>query len=267
MLGSFKFLQKFIAPRDSDSTPDISLIAPEDTLLVVGDIHGSFDLLQSAVRAAEDFVTEHGGGDPVTPKLVFVGDYIDRGESSAEVLEWVYNLHRAMPEHVICLMGNHERMLLEFLDDPAGRGERWLRNGGLQTLASYKIANVRPNLDLEELTAVSAELETALPAGMIDWLRSLPRLFQSGNVCIVHAAMDPHLSVEQQSPQVLIWGHSDFLFSPRDDDLWVVHGHTIFKEPTIAKSRISIDTGAYHTGKLTIAALAPGFCDFIQTGD
>lgn len=242
---------------------DVSSIAPDHRLLVIGDIHGSEELLGQKLKDIDDFVSEYLAPEGEVPIVVFVGDYVDRGEESAAVLKWLFELQQDLPDNVVCLLGNHERMMLDFLDDPAGRGVRWLRNGGLQTLASFNIGGVRERSSAEELVEASEELEQALPEGLLDWLRQLPLMYRSGNVCVVHAAMDPHLAPDDQSTQALLWGHRDFLTTARDDGLWVVHGHTIVPEPEICKSRISIDTGAYHSGRLTVAAIEPGNCRFI----
>lgn len=241
----------------------MGLLNPTNGLFVVGDVHGSHDLLQRKISDIDSYLDQHGYNPSMMPHLIFVGDYIDRGENSADVLHWLFNLTREVPDHVTCLLGNHERMMLEFLDDPAGRGQRWLRNGGLQTLASYRIGGVHERSDVEALTDASHRLEEALPEGVLKWLHELPLMYRSGNVCVVHAAMDPHLDPEDQSSQAMLWGHNEFLTTPRDDGLWVVHGHTIVREPQIAPSRISIDTGAYHSGRLTAAAIGPGTCTFL----
>ncbi|MFK7837592.1 MAG: metallophosphoesterase [Sulfitobacter sp.] len=263
MFDRFKSMVSRIAPAPTPAQVDLDQIAPDGPILVLGDIHGSYDLLRDKLVELDAYVTQNARVLGTSPQLVFVGDYVDRGEHSAQVLEWVFGLANQMPGIVTCLMGNHERMMIDFLDDPAGRGVRWLRNGGLQTLASYKVGGVRERSDVEELTAASLALEAALPDGLLEWLRALPLSFQTGNVCVVHAAMDPHLGLADQVSNSLLWGHNEFMSRDREDGLWVVHGHTIVKEPEIRKSRISIDTGAYHTGKLTAAAISPGQCIFI----
>ncbi len=242
---------------------DETLIAPEQVLLVVGDIHGCHSLLGQKLNDVDAYVKANAQHIGDFPRLVFVGDYVDRGEQSAQVLQWVFELQQVLPDQVICLMGNHERMMLDFIDDPAGRGVRWLRNGGLQTLASYNIGGLRERSDVEELTEASHALEAAMPDGLLEWLRALPLLHHSGNVCVVHAAMDPHLGPNDQTYNTLLWGHKEFMTTARSDGYWVVHGHTIVREPQITKSRISIDTGAYHSGRLTVAVVAPGSCVFI----
>ncbi|MGJ8555929.1 MAG: metallophosphoesterase family protein [Sulfitobacter geojensis] len=263
MLKRLKSLFSTIQSPTLQADADIDAIAPDRLLLVLGDIHGSFDLMGQAIRRVEEYVEAVPERAAQNPQLIFVGDYIDRGEQSKQVLDWIYDLATQMPDAVTCLMGNHERMMLDFIDDPVGRGARWLRNGGLQALASYNIGRVRENSDAEELVEASLALEAALPEGMLHWLRNLPLQYQSGNVCVVHAAMDPHLAPQDQTRQTMLWGHNEFMSTPRTDGIWVVHGHTIVKEPQLHTQRISIDTGAYHTGRLTAAAIGPGTCEFI----
>lgn len=238
-------------------------LLPEQHLVVIGDIHGCADLLRSAFDRVDATFNAEDPNDGQVPHLVFVGDYIDRGEKSAEVLSLLFGIQRELPDKVTCLMGNHEKMMLDFIDDPSGRGRNWLRNGGLQTLSSYQIGGIREQSNVQELTEASQALEDTLPTGMLQWLRDLPLEFRSGNVCVVHAGMDPHLAPEEQSSRVLLWGHHDFMKIPRNDGLWVVHGHTIVEEPQIRPSRISIDTGAFHSGRLTVARIKPGACEFL----
>ena len=160
-------------------------------------------------------------------------------------------------------MGNHERMMLEFLDDPAGRGARWLGNGGLQTLASFGIGGLGARPALEDMTKASEALAVALPDGMEAWLRALPLMWRSGNLVCVHAGMNPAKPPEAQEASTLLWGHPKFLSQPRRDGLWVVHGHTIVEAPEAQAGRIAVDTGAYHSGRLTAAALSAGQCRFL----
>lgn len=249
--------------KPSKATANPADLAPDRLLLVVGDIHGSYEALNDAVQRIEAFVTADPALAALNPLLVCVGDYVDRGERSADVLNFLFDLQVNRSDMVACLMGNHERMMLDFLDDPAGRGGRWLRNGGLQTLASFGIGGIHERSDAESLTEASLAFEAAMQPGMLEWLRELPLKCHSGNVWITHAAMDPYLEPFDQPANVMLWGHKDFMTTPREDGYWVVHGHTIVRSPQLEPSRISIDTGAYATGRLTVAAIAPGKCTFI----
>ncbi len=232
--------------------------APDRPLAVVGDLHGRADLLVQIV----ELIAQEAGTD-VT--LVFVGDHIDRGENSAEVLGILQRLQGELwPAEVICLKGNHEAMLLDFLDTPEEMGMFWMRNGGASTLASYGIRLPAPSDDA--LRAASDALRAALADGTGAWLRALPVSHRCGNVFIAHAGADPHLPLAEQTEIDLLWGHPDFMTTPRDDGIWVAHGHTICQEPRAAKGRISVDTGAYATHRLTAALLSGGECRFLSIG-
>jgi serine/threonine protein phosphatase 1 len=245
--------------RRPASPPFDAPLAPKIPFYAVGDLHGRADLLETALeRIAADRAAQGNAKAPI----IFLGDYVDRGENSAAVLARLRAL-QGEDNSTICLMGNHEKMMLEFLDDPVSRGGRWLRNGGLQTLASYGVGGLSERAPAEDLMEASDALREALPEGTEAWLRALPTRWQSGNICCVHAAMDPELGPDLQSRSTLLWGHPEFFTHARQDGLWVIHGHTIVPEPEQAGGRIAIDTGAYATGRLTVAALSEGACRFI----
>lgn len=219
---------------------------------VVGDIHGRMDLL-------DELLAGIAAGKP--GQLVFSGDYIDRGPQSAAVLQRLMRLTGA-----VCLMGNHERMLLDFLDQPAVAGGRWLRNGGGETLTSLGITGRLPGeTAAARMEGLAARVRAALPGGAEDWLRGLPLWWQEGGLGVVHAGADPRVALENQTEAALLWGHRDFSM-PRPDGLWIGHGHVIVKEPRAEAGRISVDTGAWATGRLTGAWIEGGEVRFLQTG-
>lgn len=230
-------------------------LAPLRPFVAIGDIHGCFDLMQRHYTTLRAELGE-------AIEVVFLGDYADRGPQSAQVLEQLFAWQTASPDTVICLMGNHEKMLLEFIDDPAGKGLRWLVNGGRETLASYGITLPPGQVTADDAADAADAFEAALPDGLEAWLRDLPLIWSNGNIHCVHAAMDPSKPPEAQNRRTLLWGHRDFLTTPRADGQTVVHGHTIMAEPTLGDTRISIDTGAYHSGRLTAALISPGACEF-----
>lgn len=253
-----KRLLKLFAPRSSPPPAPLLACAPARLTYVIGDIHGMAALLDSLLARIE---TDRAGA---SADIVFVGDYIDRGPDSAAVLARVFELAQNSTGPATCLLGNHERMMLDFLDDPARYGARWLHNGGQETLQSYGITStVRHGAD-DPLQARAKALRTALPDGIEDWLRALPRLWQSGTLAVVHAAADPALPLDQQDPDSLIWGHRDFLTTARHDGIWLAHGHTMVKTARAQNGRISLDTGAYRTGRLTAARIESGGIAFLQ---
>lgn len=245
--------RKAVAETPAPPTPPI---APGPAFVAIGDIHGRADLL----REVETRIEAQAPGLPV----VFVGDYVDRGEQSREVLELLMSTSPKGPQPVTCLMGNHERMLLDTLDAPERYTARWLRNGGLQTLASFGVAPPRGGPgDPSALLEMRDRLAEAMGAAMIDWLRARPLSWQSGNVWAVHAGADPAHPMTDQPEAALLWGHPSFNRSRRDDGNWVVHGHTIVDAPRVEGGRIAIDTGAYATGRLTVARIEAGQVTFL----
>ncbi len=226
-------------------------LEPHSPLYIIGDVHGRIDLLDRILAAG-----------PQNAQIIFVGDLIDRGEDSSSVLIRVKELcyHGA-----ICLMGNHEKMMLDFLDNPIERGPRWLRYGGLQTLQNYGIRGVSERAREGALLSARDRLEAVLQAGMIDWLKNLPLHWSSGNIHVVHAAADPTIALNSQDSRTLLWGASSFWKQPRTDGQWVVHGHTVVEEAAAQNGRISIDTGAYATNVLTAIHITHGVGEFIST--
>lgn len=231
-------------------------LATEGPVFVIGDIHGCFDRM-TALQAQ---MQSHGP----QAHQVYVGDYIDRGEQSAQVLRALYAL-RDDPKKTF-LRGNHEDMMLGFLQDPADKGARWLRYGGLNTLGSYRISGIPQNSDETTLTATADKLREAIGPAIIHWLDTLPVQWQSGNLAVVHAAADPALPMALQADRTLKWGHPDFMTTPRSDGIWIAHGHTIVEEAQAAAGRIAVDTGAYATGRLTAAYIASGELRFLREG-
>lgn len=236
---------------------------PDRPVYVVGDIHGRIDLLDRLLGLIDaDAATL---GDGATPMLVLVGDYIDRGDESAAVLSRAFALQSERPGDVVCLLGNHEKMMLDFIDTPA-KGPRWLRNGGLQTLMSLGLGGILADgMSEEELSALSVDLHCALPDGVEDWLRSLPLAWSSGNLWVTHAGADPSVAMPDQTQRVMLWGHRDFDVLPREDGQWVAHGHFVFDKPSAEDGRIATDTGGVYTGRLTAARIVPGAVSFLST--
>ncbi|MDX2483181.1 MAG: metallophosphoesterase family protein [Pseudodonghicola sp.] len=252
------------AVRKRQSSPQkMSVLQPGQRLCIVGDVHGRIDLLDSLFDLVDTEAAQHGGIDT----LVLLGDYIDRGEASAEVLYRLFGLCRGWPDRVVCLKGNHEQMLLDFLDDPERAGRAWLRIGGLQTLASFGVGQVSETSSAQALTVARDRLKQKLPGDIENWLRALPLTFQSGNLCAVHAALDPSLAVQDQPEKKLLWGCRQFRQVMRSDGIWVIHGHTIVDEPEARGCVISVDTGAFATNRLSAAIIDPsGDIVFVQSG-
>lgn len=235
-------------------------LAPDAPFVAIGDIHGRADLLGTllALLGAQ--------AGPDWP-LVCLGDYVDRGERSAEVLAMLQA--GCWPGPVICLKGNHEAMMLDFLEDPVRVGPFWLRHGGAQTLTSFGIdpPDIRPDCCPDALGAARDQLRAALPPGTEAWLHALPLSYRSGNVLAVHAGADPRAAPDRQEERTLLWGHPEFLRRARRDGVWVVHGHTILDTLCAEGGRIGLDTGAYASDRLSAALITREGCRFVTTRD
>lgn len=226
------------AAKRQASAPPIP--CPDEPLFILPDLHGTLPLLQQALRLhARDF-PDH--------RVVVLGDMLDRGGDSAGVLQTLMD----MPE-AICLMGNHEAMLLDVLDNPAHHGAEWLRHGGLETLLSFGLRSLpRGPAGLIEMAET---LRARMGPAMIDWLRARPLYWQSGNVVAVHAGLQPQRPLQSQARRTLLWGHPAFGQVLREDGLFVVHGHTVVPEARVQGGRLMLDTGAYATGNLSFSVM------------
>lgn len=250
---------KALSPRLQD------MPRPDQQTYIIGDIHGRADLLELMLELIDAHI---GGTQASDPKLVFVGDYVDLGGDSAVVLARMRELQTDFPDNVTCLMGSHERMMLDFLNDPATRGPRWMRAGAAETLRSFGVAaeDLEGSVEFDAFPAAARSLLQHLPEGMVEWLENLPLSWHSGNLWAVHAGADPRYDMADQSARVLLWGHPEFDEGGRTDNLWIAHGHTEVDFPSAGDGRIATDTGAWRTGRLTACAVRPnGRYDFLQT--
>lgn len=252
-------LKRMFGKPEGNTPPTVftAPIQPDRTLYVVGDVHGRADLLAKMLDRLADV------REPQSD-LVFVGDIVDRGDDSATTLATIKTLTEDPANAAFCLMGNHEKMLLDFLDEPTVKGARWLQFGGLQTLMSFGLRQVTERANHEILQAARDVFAETLPQETQTWLRELPLLFNSGNVSVVHAAADPVVPVDQQTARVLLWGQDGFVETIRTDDQWIVHGHTITEEPYARSGRINVDTGAYATSQLTCVRIDANDVEFFS---
>lgn len=215
----------------------------------VGDIHGRNDLLLEMIaRVVDDCAGYHG-----TVKVVFIGDVIDRGPNSADVVETL--LHR-LPTcwQTVFLRGNHERAMLDFLRDPEG-SPAWLAWGGRQALESYGIG-LYDGRGARAPALLAADFAKELER------RGHNRLFDEmqpyhveGSYLFVHAGVRPKIALEKQMEDDLLFIREDFLAKPHGLPYVVVFGHTILPEPLLLDDRIGLDTGAFESGILTAIKL------------
>jgi serine/threonine protein phosphatase 1 len=226
----------------------------------IGDIHGRFDLLVNLLGQIERDNAARGSADT---QVIFLGDLIDRGPHSAEVVEYL----RVMPPaFATChfILGNHEEaMLVSLGPDSDPHRTNWLRFGGLETLRSYGV----PDHMLEEADGprLAEDARFHVPDQHLRFLDSFDDQLRLGDYLFVHAGIRPGVALERQVPDDLRWIREEFLNDPRNHGVIVVHGHTIRPEPEFRSNRIGIDTGAYRSGVLTALGLEGGECWTLST--
>jgi serine/threonine protein phosphatase 1 len=202
-------------------------------LFAVGDIHGCADEL-ARLLAALDLAA----GD----KVVFVGDYVDRGPDSRGVIDRLIELRDSTEVDTVFLKGNHEDMMLGYLGERGSHGEVFLMNGGRATLASYGLAP----------TAPLAEVREALPEAHLEFLRRLELFHRDPPYLFVHAGIAPLRTLEQQDEEDLLWIREEFLRNRHKLQDTVVFGHTPQREVLWHMPyKIGLDTGCVYGNKLS----------------
>ena len=263
MAGFFaKLFGGFFSPATKPAIQQracINLKEKPQRIYAIGDVHGRFDLLQKIenkiIKDAKDF--------DGTKLIVMLGDYVDRGPQSAEVIS-----HLIAPPPTgferICLAGNHEQVMLDFLHAPES-SENWLKFGGDETLRSYGISP-----DLVTQNGLSSRkfaqiLKANVPDDHLKFLSELPSIVTMPDYIFVHAGIRPGVEISQQVDQDLMWIRGKFLTHDWTDGPTIVHGHTPGDAPEIINGRVNIDTGAYATEKLTAARVDGSGVSFLST--
>ena len=215
----------------------------------VGDIHGCADELDRLLALVEADEAER---DEAETTLIFIGDLVDRGPASKQVIDRLIRLHRERTD-VRFLAGNHEEIFARSLQGDPKALRLFCRIGGRETALSYGIAPADyDRLDYPELAAA---LDSHVPREHRDFLALLENMIELGDYVFVHAGVHPGAELDQQDPNDLRWIRSPFLDHDRPLAKMVVHGHTIAEDLDVRSHRIGIDTGAYATGRLTAIGL------------
>jgi serine/threonine protein phosphatase 1 len=200
---------------------------------IVGDIHGCCHELEVLVS-----------GLPLTSadRLIFLGDYIDRGPAAREVIDFLLGVRAAGHCQVTFLKGNHEDMFLDFMGKDGRFGEVFLNNGGSATLRSYRIPQNESGLAVAE----------RLPPEHVAFFTELEMYAVVENVLCVHAGVNPVMALAEQSPEELLWIRQEFLNNPHLLPYTVVFGHTPHRAVRFELPyKVGIDTGLVYGGKLS----------------
>jgi serine/threonine protein phosphatase 1 len=215
----------------------------------IGDIHGRDDLLAVMHRAVIEDAMDFAGRKAV----IYLGDYIDRGLYSKQVVERL--IHNPLPAfESIYLRGNHEQLLQLFLQHPE-TGAEWMGFGGQATVYSYGVKMQGIPLKKTQLLEVHRQLNALMPETHKHFYARLRTMHSEGDYFFVHAGIRPGVALTRQREDDLLWIRDEFINSRQSHEKIVVHGHTVTADPEIRSNRIGIDTGAYCSGKLTCLVL------------
>jgi serine/threonine protein phosphatase 1 len=214
----------------------------------IGDIHGRDDLFAALIAQIEEDDAARGDADTT---IVLLGDLVDRGPCSSDVVERAYAL--AQHRMVRLLTANHEEVFLKVLDGDVEALRFFCRIGGEETIFSYGISEAAYRaMDYPDLMV---ELQRRVPPQHRTYLEAAVDLVQVGGYVFVHAGIRPGIPFASQRVQDLRWIREPFLSHRGPHAAMVIHGHTISDKVDVRANRIGIDTGAYASGVLTAIGL------------
>lgn len=242
---------------------------PEGTCIyAIGDIHGRFDLLCDLLEQIREDASTLPDGTERT--LVFLGDYIDRGFQSRQIVD-LFLSDELSDFKTVYLMGNHEQALLNFIQDPSF-GEKWALYGGSETLYSYGVqpparglASVGQAVARDQWLSIWNQFRSSISDQHLAFYRDLKFSYTIGDYIFVHAGLRPGVSIDQQLEDDVIWIREEFLLDTEQFDKLVVHGHTPADYIHHDDRRIGLDTGAYMTGRLTAARFEADQVSYLST--
>lgn len=250
--------------------PRVAYVPDNQCVYAIGDIHGRMDLLIKLINRIDADTSELPDGTDIT--IIFLGDYIDRGMQSKQVVE--YLLSGALDRfNTVFLKGNHEEALLRFVDD-ATYGPTWASYGAVETLYSYGFqapaqtpsGTTMDGSDFRDAWAsLWSKFRSEIPDHHLRFYRQLEAQHVIGDYVFVHAGLKPGVALEDQSVNDMLWIRDEFINDSRQFDKVVVHGHTPADRTFRDNRRIGLDTGAYITGCLSAGRFFGNEVKFIST--
>jgi len=227
----------------------LSIDISQTAVYTIGDVHGCYDQLLEL----ESMITEDAAQLPGKKLIIMLGDYVDRGPSSSQVIEHL--IHKPFPDFQrICLTGNHDIAMLDYLERRLSLPE-WWSMGANSTLLSYGIDVERLRLIHRTPQLLDDTIRASIPQRHKQFLRSLPIMIEAGGFVFAHAGIRPSLSLNEQRDEDLVSIRSEFFENAHLLQHWVVHGHTPIASPRREGRRFNLDTGAFSTGRLSALRL------------
>lgn len=253
-------MKKIITKLWGSKKQTAKALLPENTrVYCIGDIHGCYDLLQTLMTHIKEDAENFSG----RIIIIYLGDFIDRGRFSKEVIDFILNDKLANVEYIY-LRGNHEQTLLDFLQEESV-ARSWLAYGGLATLASYNVHLTKIPSKVDDFLNLQRQLRDNLPASHYRFFSETRLYYTIGEYFFVHAGINPFYSLAKQRPEEMLWIRDEFLYYNKPYEKIIVHGHTITDSPVLFDYRIGIDTGAFASGILTCLVLENDQQRLIQT--
>ena len=257
----FQNLSKIFRKPQKPQKPHVHPHVPKNQrIYVIGDIHGRADLLTQLHEKIQIDAELYQG----KKTIVYLGDYVDRGEQSKQVIDILLSKPLENFES-IHLKGNHEQAMMDFIEFP-GAAAAWLSFGGREALNSYGIPLAQiPSIS--EVSKIAQKLDDKLPDSHRDFMINALHSWQCGSYYFVHAGIRPGVDLDEQTIEDQLWIREDFLGSTLSHGTIVVHGHSITMVPEFLPNRIGIDTGAFSTGVLACLILENDEQRILQTDE
>lgn len=238
-----------------------SYLMPEGEIVyAIGDVHGCYESMLNLLGKIE---SDRRSRPELKSTIVFLGDLIDRGPASKEVLDYLINYRPSWSE-VAFLRGNHEEVMLKVLSGDISAMRSWFSFGGKECARSYGVDNfgqLHINPD-----HVMMSLQRHVPEAHLTFMDSFTDAFAFGDYFLVHAGIKPKVAIADQSSHDLRWIRAGFLDYKKPHPVKVVHGHSVVDDgPENHSNRIAIDTGAHKGRALTAVCLCAGEETFIQS--
>jgi len=223
-------------------------------LFAIGDIHGCLGELTSLHKK----ILSHDKFDVKNDLIIYLGDYIDRGRNSKEVINQILKLNDSNIK-TINLMGNHDEFMIDFLFNKKNNLKSWLNFGADQTFRSYNIEIVdfiKDGFEDDVINKLRETLFKRMEESHINFFKTLQLSYSTEKYLFVHAGIDPEKKLSEQNRKDYLWSRSSEFFKKNfKAQKIIVHGHTPEKSIVNDEYRINVDSGCYFSGKLSSVCL------------
>lgn len=254
-------LKNIFRKKPAEQPLDTACVPEHRRVYAIGDIHGRNDLLTALLEKIAEDIRQKGDAKN---EIIFLGDLVDRGPDSADVIETAIRLKNDFG-NVRFLMGNHEEVFLKAAVGDEKATRFFTRIGGKETILSYDIT-IKEYMDLDNVH-LAARLPDLIPQRHIDFLKDFEDQIIIGDYAFVHAGIRPGVPMAEQKPKDLRWIREEFLSETAPHEKVIIYGHTINDHVIENGNRVGIDTGAYYSEKLTAICLEGDQRSYLSTGE